>query len=207
MLVADRAARQRCDVTRPAAESAAAGCIDLEHEIVVVFNSRLEYFDVYLRGMNVQAVEPNVEAAGLLAGAQFIDAYSIATDDAAVDARHAAEKMLERPPRWTLTLLALRDLFVAPFGLKTAATARRASTNRIGMFPVLSETPRRIVAGLNDSHLDFRLVVDVSGSGAGGRVTATTVVLTHNLLGRVYLAIILPFHRLIVRSMLRRIAR
>jgi hypothetical protein len=102
--------------------------------------------------------------------------------------------------------LVLRDLLVAPFGLKTAATARRTSTNRIGLFPVLSETPQRIVAGLNDRHLDFRLVVDVACSGAGRRVTATTVVLTHNLLGRLYLAIILPFHRLIVRSMLRRTA-
>jgi hypothetical protein len=157
--------------------------------------------------MNVDAVEPNVEPDALLAGAQFIDAYSIATDDAALDARHAAEKMLGRLPRWTRMLMALRDLFVAPFKLKTAETARRTSTNRIGLFPVLGETPQRIVAGLNDSHLDFRVVVDVAGSGAGRRVTATTVVLTHNLVGRVYLAIILPFHRLIVRAMLRQIAR
>jgi uncharacterized protein DUF2867 len=157
--------------------------------------------------MNVHAVEPNVETRALLAGAQFTDAYSIATDDAALDARHAAEKMLGRSPRWTRALMLLRDLLVTPFGLKTAETARRGSADRIGMFPVLSETPRRIVAGLNDSHLDFRVVVDVAGSGAGRCITATTVVLTHNLLGRVYLAIILPFHRLIVRSMLRRIAR
>ena len=38
------------------------------------------------------------------------------------------------------------------------------------------------------------------------RVTATTLVLTHNWLGRSYLALILPFHRLIVRAMLRRVA-
>jgi len=31
-------------------------------------------------------------------------------------------------------------------------------------------------------------------------------VLTHNLLGRVYLAIILPFHRLAVRALLRQVA-
>jgi hypothetical protein len=157
--------------------------------------------------MNVLAIEPGLETAALLTGAQFIDAYSIVVDDLALDARHAAEKMLGRSPRWILTLMALRDLFVAPFGLKTAQTARRSSTNRIGMFPVLSETPRRIVAGLNDRHLDFRVVVDVADSGGGRHVTATTLVLTHNLLGRVYLAIILPFHRQIVRSMLRQIAR
>jgi Protein of unknown function (DUF2867) len=157
--------------------------------------------------MNVQAVEPDVGLGALLAGAQFIDAYSIVADDAALDARHAAEKMLGHPPRWTRTLLALRDLLVAPFKLKTAKAARRSSTNRVGVFPVLSETQRRIVAGLNDRHLDFRVVVDVAGSGAGCRVTTTTVVLTHNPLGRAYLAIILPFHRLIVRSMLRQVAR
>jgi hypothetical protein len=128
------------------------------------------------------------------------------SDNAVLDARHAAEKMLGRSPLWARALLTLRDLSVAPFGLKTAETARRVSANRIGMFPVLSETPQRIVAGLNDRHLDFRLVVDVAGTDTGRRVTATTVVRTHNLIGRTYLAIILPFHRLIVRSMLRQIA-
>ena len=38
------------------------------------------------------------------------------------------------------------------------------------------------------------------------QVTATTLVRTHNWLGRAYLAIILPFHRLIVRTLLRQVA-
>ena len=74
------------------------------------------------------------------------------------------------------------------------------------MFPVLSEAPDRLVAGFNDKHLDFRVVVDVAASGAGQQVTATTLVLTHNWLGRSYLAIIVPFHRLIVRTLLRQVA-
>jgi len=155
--------------------------------------------------MNVHTVVPPADAAALLAGAQFADAFSIAIDDARLDARHAAEKMLGHSPPWAQALLALRDLMVRPFRLKTAAVARRSSVERVGMFPVLSETPQRIVAGLDDRHLDFRLVVDVAPSGIGRRVTATTVVLTHNWLGRSYLALILPFHRLIVRSMLRQI--
>jgi hypothetical protein len=157
--------------------------------------------------LKVLAVEPDAEASALLAGAQFIDAFRVDTSNTAFDARHAAERMLGRSPRWARTLMALRDLFAAPLGLKTADTAQRISTNRVGMFPVLSETPQRIVAGLDDRHLDFRVVIDVARSGIGNCVTATTVVLTHNRLGRVYLATILPFHRLIVRSMLRRAAR
>jgi hypothetical protein len=50
------------------------------------------------------------------------------------------------------------------------------------------------------------VVVDVAPSNHGQYVTATTLVLTHNLLGRTYLAIILPFHRLIARTMLRQVA-
>ena len=36
----------------------------------------------------------------------------------------------------------------------------------IGIFPVVSETPERLVAGFNDKHLDFRVVVDIVTSGA-----------------------------------------
>ena len=73
----------------------------------------------------------------------------------------------------------------------------------IGIFPVVSETPERLVAGFNDYHLDFRVVVDVAPKGGGQEVTTTTLVLTHNWLGRTYLAVITPFHRLIARVLLQ----
>jgi hypothetical protein len=156
--------------------------------------------------MNVSMVQPNIDANALLTGAQFIDAFSVTVDDASLDARHAAERMLGRSPRWAQMLLALRDAIVAPFGLTTSKAAKHSAVDRIGIFPVISETPQRLIAGFDDSHLDFRVVVDVAAAGQGKRVTATTVVLTHNLLGRVYLTVIMPFHRLIVRSMLRQVA-
>jgi len=93
-----------------------------------------------------------------------------------------------------------------PLGLKTSGAGEPATGGMIGIFPVVSETPERLVAGFNDNHLDFRVVVDVATVGAGQQVTATTLVRTHNWLGRTYLAVILPFHRLIVSSMLRRAA-
>lgn len=76
----------------------------------------------------------------------------------------------------------------------------------IGIFPVVCETSQRLVAGFDDRHLDFRIVVDVATVGSRQNVTATTLVRTHNRLGRTYLAIILPFHRLIVRAMMRQVA-
>jgi Protein of unknown function (DUF2867) len=156
--------------------------------------------------MKVQAVNPGPEAAALLAGSQFSDAYGVAVEGGALDARQAAETMLGCQPRWIGALMALRNYLVAPFGLKTPSRIRQTSAHTVGIFPVLSESPGRLVAGFDDRHLDFRVVVDVATCDDGQRVTATTLVLTHNWLGRTYLAIILPFHRLIVRSMLRRVA-
>jgi hypothetical protein len=157
--------------------------------------------------MKIHAVEPDIETGKLLAGAQFADAFRVAVDDAAIDARRAAQRMFGRSPRWIDGLMALRNRIVAPLGLKTPVWHRRATEATIGIFPVVSESSDRLVAGFDDRHLDFRVIVEVSRAGGGSRVTATTVVRTHNLLGRVYLAAVLPFHRIIVRSMLRRIAK
>jgi hypothetical protein len=153
--------------------------------------------------MTVREVTPEIDPATLLAGAQFIDAYRVAVDGAALDARKAAERMFARGPRWIEALLRLRNLVVAPFGLKTSGEGEPATGGMIGIFPVVSETPKRLVAGFNDHHLDFRVVVDVAAKGGGQEVTTTTLVLTHNWLGRTYLAVIMPFHRLIARVLLQ----
>jgi hypothetical protein len=156
--------------------------------------------------MTIIEIAPDVDEAALLAGAQFVDAYSIEVVAGALDARQAAERMVTRQPRWAKNLLALRNILVRPLGLKTSGASGTTDPRQmIGIFPVVSQTPDRLVAGFNDSHLDFRFVVDVTTAGDRRQVTATTLVLTHNWLGRSYLMLILPFHRLIVRAMLRRI--
>lgn len=154
--------------------------------------------------MTVREVTPTVDRDTLLAGAEFADAFRIEIADTNIDSRRAAERMVARQPRWAVALLSLRNFLVAPLGLKTSG-AGTGTRDMIGIFPVVSEAPDRLVAGFNDRHLDFRLVVDVTPSGATRQVTATTLVRTHNRLGRIYLAIIMPFHRVIVPAMLRRV--
>ncbi len=155
--------------------------------------------------MKIAEVTPQVDPATLLAGAQFMDAFRLEVEGEALDARQAAVRMMARRPRWVAALEVLRNIVVAPFGLKTSGEDRNAPRDIIGIFPVVSETPERLVAGFNDKHLDFRVVVDVATSGPRQSVTATTLVLTHNWLGRTYLATIMPFHRMVVRALLRQI--
>ena len=157
--------------------------------------------------MRVLEVTPEIDPATLLAGAQFMDAYRLDVDDENLDARRAAMLMMARAPRWVDVLVVLRNIIVAPFGLKTSGEDRRAPRDIIGIFPVVSETPERLVAGFNDKHLDFRVVVDVASIGQRQSITATTLVLTHNWLGRTYLTVIMPLHRLVVRAMLRQVKR
>jgi hypothetical protein len=154
--------------------------------------------------MNVEEVPPEVDRDALLAGAQFADAYRVTVEDGGLDARRAAEKLFARGPRWLEALFVLRAFIVAPFGLKASGLGEPSVGGVFGIFPVLDESPERMVLGFDDRHLD-RIVVDITPSARSRQVTTTTLVKTHNLLGRVYLAAILPFHRLIARVMLRRV--
>jgi hypothetical protein len=157
--------------------------------------------------MKVQEVAPDTNTAPLLAGAQFADAFRIDVEGAHLDARRAIVLITSRSPRWVETLTRLRNLLVGPFGLKTSGETETPRRETIGLFPVLAETPERMIMGFNDKHLDFRVVVDVvpPGSVPSQQVTLTTLVKTHNRFGRIYLAIITPFHRLIAPAMLRRV--
>lgn len=155
--------------------------------------------------VGVPDFKPDSGMQALLPGAQFGDSFRITVDDGMLSARQAAERMFLQQPGWITSLMKLRNLLVTPFGLKRPIQRKTVARDSIGPFPVISETPQRLVAGFNDKHLDFRIVVDVSGLAPNRQVSATTLVKTNNLLGRTYLTVIMPFHRLIVPAMLRKI--
>jgi hypothetical protein len=156
----------------------------------------------------MQAVAVPVDHAlwSLLPGSTFADAYRAPCGAADCDARQVSLAILESPPPWVDALMALRNQLVRPFGLKPGLRhSIPGGAARIGIFPVVTESRDQLVLGFDDRHLDFRVAVSLRTAGAGAKqVTVTTLVRTHNHLGRVYLRAILPFHRLIVRSLLER---
>lgn len=115
---------------------------------------------------------------------------------------------------WIGGLMKVRDALVVGFGLKTAkhltSLGSEATSSRVGLFKIYSSGASEIVLGEDDKHLDFRVSVLCSGeapSASKRRLVVSTVVHCHNRLGRVYILLIAPFHRLIVQSSLRRAAR
>ncbi|MER8187676.1 DUF2867 domain-containing protein [Kitasatospora sp. NPDC094015] len=105
-------------------------------------------------------------------------------------------RLFTRPPGWTRRLMRLRDALVRPFGL---GTRDRSS---LTPFPQLATTDHEVVFGRDDRHLDFRSSVHL----ADGVLTLGTVVRYRNLLGRAYFLPVRPFHRRVVRALLRRAA-
>ena len=112
-------------------------------------------------------------------------------------------------PSWITWLMKLRDTIVACFGLKTAKHLATL-TNRVGIFKIYSNTQNEIILGEDDKHLDFRISIFHSAEtqpNGGHQLVVTSVVHCHNLLGRAYIFIIAPFHRMVVKASLLRAAR
>lgn len=130
-----------------------------------------------------------------LSAGDFVDCYSV---ESRISPRQAAEIITEFP-RWARFLLLIRRFITAPFGLSNDGPP---VADKVGPFPVEWESETELIAGFDDKHLDFR----VSVFTGEGRVSLATWVHPHNLGGRLYLKLILPFHILIARDALRRVA-
>jgi hypothetical protein len=144
------------------------------------------------------------------------DAFSIDLPERTItDPEQLARFVFEQQPAWVAGLMALRDAIVAGFGLKTSNQLKRldahSGTRRVHIFKIYETSEHEIILGEDDKHLDFRLSglyrpQSKTASGAP-RLVLSTVVKCHNVLGRTYILLIAPFHRLVVQASLRRAAR
>lgn len=138
--------------------------------------------------------------------ADFADAFSVdLSETASDDVESLARHIFAHQPEWIALMLRLRDVLVRPFGLKRAADLLAKGGDRISIFRVFGRYPDEVILGEDDAHLDFRLSVLVRPpSGTAPRqLTLTTLVFYNRLLGRAYIALIAPFHRMVVRASLR----
>ena len=78
----------------------------------------------------------------------FLDCYSIASD---LPPRQAADIITDFPG-WARVLLLIRKLVTTPFGLSNDGPP---ATDKIGIFPVESESADELIAGFNDKHLSL----------------------------------------------------
>ncbi len=65
----------------------------------------------------------------------------------------------------------------------------------IGPWPVFSLSENELIAGRDNRHLDFRLVLLREQRAGQWSVVVSTVCEVHNLSGRIHLFFIVPFHK------------
>lgn len=153
--------------------------------------------------------------AHLYQAPDLADAYAVRLPENAVDDPELlARFVFAHQAGWVAKLLCLRDAIVGRFGLKTVALLRAqdpAAGERVDIFRIYNRSAHEIILGEDDSHLDFRLsLLQQTRDTREGRsryLVLSTVVHCHNALGRFYILVIAPFHRLVVRSSLQRAAR
>jgi len=118
-------------------------------------------------------------------------------------------------PAWVNALMAARNHVVGRLGLKTgpmpgALQGPLRVGQYLGMFQVRHLGPDLALMGEDDRHLDFRIFVRVerpTGPAAGAaQLVVSTWVRPHNWAGKTYLAVVWPFHWLISKTMVKRLA-
>lgn len=135
--------------------------------------------------------------------ANWVDCFEIPSADEMLDADKAVTRIFASPPpRWVRLLTVLRNKIVGVFGLRSGQLS--IDGEKEGSFPVLYRGPDAVVFGVDDWHLDFRVVVETPKRGEQRVVTLATLVTRKHWFAYVYLFLITPFHRAIARTLLAR---
>ena len=112
-------------------------------------------------------------------------------------ARAAYEAALGQMPPWVHGAIKMRNWVVGRFGLVTPTMDQGMAD-----LPVVSETDDVFELGLIDRHLTFTLQTIRDG----GSARLTTRIWFNHWTGRLYLAVVLIPHKIIVKLSLRRLA-
>ena len=143
--------------------------------------------------------------------AYFHDSYRAPLTLAEVGIVELFFALFGHTPLWMKLLLIARNTLARLFGLEVPTVGeimkpRIRSTysvgEKIGPWPIFFIADNEIVAGRNNKHLDFRLSVLKAMEGDTASVVVSTICTVHNVYGKIYLCLIVPFHRHGVRSLM-----
>ena len=152
---------------------------------------------------------PDSAIRPLIAAAYFHDAWSIRLREPQRSVFELFMQVFARAPKWVEFCMRLRNRITSAIGLKDLGGFGDVDVNRpasdyqigdrIGIFTLLQTSPHEIIVGDDDKHLRVTLSIH-KGDGI---LTVTTIVQVKNRLGRVYMLLVRPMHKLIAPATLR----
>ncbi|MEE9437392.1 MAG: DUF2867 domain-containing protein [Saprospiraceae bacterium] len=138
----------------------------------------------------------------------YNDSYSFHVENNQITIRDLYLSIFAKAPKWVNFLMSLRNRIVGIFGIKTESKPFVKTTfevgDKVGIFKIYNIQEHEIIAGEDDKHLSFRVSVYKSPNAT---ILVSTLVKYHNVFGRIYFFIVAPFHKLIVKNILKKSAK
>ena len=144
----------------------------------------------------------------------YFDSYTIPLPDREeYTTDYLTARIFNTSSKWEIYLMKLRNAIVKPFGLKTeeynggnvsAIKSNYENGDKISLFTVLYRNENEIVMSGDDKHLYFRTsIMKESAENNQINVHLTTIVIFHNIFGKIYFFFVKLFHRLIIQNSLK----
>lgn len=109
-------------------------------------------------------------------------------------------------PNWIKALFTLRNNIARLIGLKTEIPKDYNENFKVGgylkKFKIYALSENEVILGADDTHLNFRAIV-MNNHKAVFNIKVITLVEYNNQKGKIYMGFIKPFHRLVVRRMVK----
>ena len=140
----------------------------------------------------------------LLAGIDFSDTFSTTNHINSIE--EITNLIFNTSPNWVNSLFKLRNKIVRLFGLKTGIPDDYNEKYKVGgyvkFFKIFLVSDHEVILGADDSHLNFRVIINNDKSDINN-IKVITLVEYNNLMGKIYMGIIKPSHRQIVKIMVK----
>ncbi len=139
-----------------------------------------------------------------IAKVDYEDAFKVTLNKQTISIEDIYLQIFTYTPKWVNSLFKFRNSIGGLFRLDTSKEIEEINAKNLkvglkaGIFKIYDIKPNEIIAGEDDRHLNFR----VSILKRNNEVVLGTLVKYNNTAGKIYMAIIMPFHKLIVKTML-----
>lgn len=142
----------------------------------------------------------STNAEKLFSKIDFSDTFSTTNHCNTVD--EISELIFLTYPKWIAFLFTLRNKLVFLVGLKTEMSENVNKEQYKGFFKIYEKTQNELILGADDQHLNFRAIITKTKQKRYN-IKLTTLVVYNNNLGKFYMMLISPFHRLVVKRMVK----
>jgi len=139
----------------------------------------------------------------------YIDTFNIQLERSDVKPWELIVAFFACSPHWLNSILRLRNKIINVLGLKADIIDLHemhppfSKGAQCGLFKLYDIDELESVMGEDNFHLDFRLSLQIDKEK---RLHITTAIKFNNVFGKIYLALIKPFHKFIVRWMIKKMA-